>query len=110
MKYLDWVRLTSDKYENEGVKKGQTGTIINAEITYYEFLVCFEPEVYDGSGGDILVGIRIEDLELIHDSQMSDEAISEDLPKPDWWCKVEDGYILNLKGERKNKIPYDYRS
>jgi len=36
----------------------------------------------------------------------------EDLPgnDPNWWCKVEDGYITNLKGERKNKIPYDYNS
>lgn len=42
----------------------------------------------------------------------SDEDILEDLPghDPAWWCKVEDGYILNLKGERKNKIPYDYDS
>ena len=40
------------------------------------------------------------------------EDILEDLPDhdPAWWCKVEDGYILNLKGERKNKIPYDYNS
>lgn len=28
----------------------------------------------------------------------------------DWWCKVEDGYIVNLKGEKKNKTPYDYDS
>ena len=26
------------------------------------------------------------------------------------WCKVEDGYIINLKGEKKNKIPFDYES
>ena len=43
---------------------------------------------------------------------MTDEAILEDLPNhdPEWWCKVEDGYIWNLKGEKKNKIPYDYDS
>ena len=43
---------------------------------------------------------------------LNDEDILEDLPahNPDWWCRVEDGYILNLKGERKNKIPYDYNS
>ncbi len=112
MKYLDWVRLTSDKYENEGVKKGQTGTIIDAEIRDCEFFVCFEPKVYDGSGGDILVGINVGDLVLLRESKITDDDILEAVPlnDPNWWCKVEDGYILNLKGERKNKIPYDYRS
>lgn len=35
-----------------------------------------------------------------------DEVILSDLPgyDPNWLCKVEDGYIKNLKGEKKNKI------
>ena len=43
---------------------------------------------------------------------MRDEANLGDLPanKPAWWCTVHDVYIWNLKGERKNKIPYDYNS
>ena len=40
------------------------------------------------------------------------EFILNDLPQnnPKWWCKVEDGYILNLLGEKKNKEPYKYHS
>ena len=46
------------------------------------------------------------------DNKCSDKEILEDLPKqnPKWWCKVEDGYIMNLLGEKKNKIAYDYNS
>lgn len=56
--------------------------------------------------------VHIEDMEVIEDGKATDEMILDELPKnnPDWWCKVKDGYILNLKGERKNKIPYDYDS
>ena len=40
------------------------------------------------------------------------ETYLNELPKhnPKWWCLVEDGYIMNLLGERKNKIPFDYNS
>jgi hypothetical protein len=58
------------------------------------------------------VSIRVEDLEVVNPSNIDDEGILEDLPNrdPEWWCKVEDGFILNLKGEKKNKIAYDYDS
>ncbi|MBQ8178122.1 MAG: hypothetical protein IJ033_02910 [Clostridia bacterium] len=51
-------------------------------------------------------------MEVTKESDITDEDILEDLPTPDprWWCKVEDGYILNLLGERKNKVAYDYNS
>lgn len=26
------------------------------------------------------------------------------------WCIVEDGFIKNLNGDKKNKIAYDYES
>jgi len=26
------------------------------------------------------------------------------------WCKVEEGFILNLEGKKKNTIAYDYNS
>ena len=44
--------------------------------------------------------------------ELTDDDILEDLPQnaPRWWCKVEDGYILNLLGEKKNKEPYKYNS
>ena len=61
---------------------------------------------------NILAVIKIKDLELVEESDMTDEQILADLPKndPHWWCKVENGYIVNLLGEKKNKIPFDYNS
>ena len=109
MKWLDEVRVISDKYESEGVKKGDIGTIILAEIRSYTYEVVFS----DKDGRDYAqTEIHIEDLEVVKSSDISDADILEDLPlqNPGWWCKVEDGFILNLSGEKKNKIPYDYNS
>lgn len=109
MKWLDEVKVLTDKYEIEGVKKGAVGTIIMSEIRYNKFEVVFSRE----DGRDYaMTEIFVGDLEVVKSSNITDEDILEDLPghNPDWWCKVEDGYILNLKGERKNKIPYDYDS
>lgn len=111
MKYLDKVKLLIDRkeYNDEGVYKDAIGTIIEAEIRDNCFLVAFPAKE---EWADIVITIEIKDLEFISSRNLSDEMILEALPKnnPDWWCKVEDGYILNLKGERKNKIPYDYDS
>ena len=68
---------------------------------------------YDELEDDIMLPIKIEDLELVRKNpDISDESILDSLPanNPAWWCKVEDGYILNLLGNKKNKIPYDYDS
>ena len=56
--------------------------------------------------------IKISDLEFVEDGKCPDEDILDALPKnnPKWWCKVEYGYITNLIGEKKNKVPYDYDS
>lgn len=61
---------------------------------------------------DVFFPVDIKDLEFVEDGGADDEFILENLSgnDPRWWCKVEDGYILNLLGERKNKIPYDYNS
>ena len=109
MKWLDEVRVLSDKYESEGVKKGDIGTIIFAWIRNLKYEVVFS----DSDGRDYAeILIHVQDLEVVQSSDINDEDILEDLPaqNPAWWCKVEDGYILNLKGEKKNKIPYDYNS
>ncbi len=109
MKWLDEVRVTTDKYEEYGVKKGDVGTIIFAWIRDYKYEVVFSDE----TGWDYAeIMIDVWDLEFVRGPGMTDEDILEDLPghDPNWWCKVENGYILNLKGERKNKIPYDYKS
>ena len=111
MKWLDEVRVTAGKseYEKHGVHSGAIGTIIMSEIRYNTFEVVFS----DSKGKDYaLIEIYVGDLEVVRSSNLTDEDILEDLPKhdPHWWCKVEDGYILNLLGEKKNKIPYDYES
>ena len=124
MKLLDDVRVINDNYKNEGITKGMIGTIIDADIRWNMFYVNFQDQrVYDREfmsieenifklNDDICTGIKIKDLELVKDNGTTDEELKNNLPEkyPNWWCKVEDGYIMNLKGERKNKIPYDYDS
>lgn len=111
MKYLDDVRVivSKKKYENEGVFKGAEGVIIMSEIRKNTFEIAFTDE----NGKDYaMMEINVADLELVRDNGLTDEEILKDLPlhDPHWWCKVEDGFILNLLGEKKNKIPYDYNS
>ncbi len=109
MKWLDQVRVTSDAYEKVSVKKDAIGTIILSEIRSYTFEVVFSlPDGRDYAETEIFVW----DLEVVRSSNITDEDVLEDLPEhnPKWWCKVENGFILNLCGERKNKIAYDYKS
>ena len=124
MKYLDDVKVLNDNYKDEGITKGMLGTIIEPDIKINSFYVLFQDQrVFDKDfmndednilklKKDICTGINIKDLELVRDNNTDEMLILADLPenRKDWWCKVEDGYILNLKGERKNKIPYDYDS
>ena len=44
MKWLDEVRVITDKYEEYGVKKGDVGTIIFAWIRDYKYEVVFSDE------------------------------------------------------------------
>lgn len=127
MKYLDKVKLINDKdYVNLGLKYGRIGRIISAEIRDDEFYVNFIDENFyqhkdDKSWfekhmkelkDDISIPIKIKDLELLEESDISDNDLLEAIPKnnPSWWCKVENGYIVNLLGEKKNKTPYNYNS
>ena len=61
---------------------------------------------------DIFLEMDIEDLEVVEESNMTDDEILESIPLKNkkWWCKVENGYIVNYLGEKKNKIPHDYNS
>lgn len=109
MKLFDGAKVINDKYEKRGIKKGSRGAIVLAEIRDNEFEIEFfdlPKDVYE------LQNIKVEDLEVTDESNITDQDILEELPSPDphWWCKVEDGYIINLLGEKKNKIPYDYNS
>ena len=108
MKYLDSIIVTTDKYESIGIKKGTKGAIILAEIRENTF----ECELFNVPKDVEIYEIRVDEMEVTRESNITDQDILEDLPgqNPNWWCKVEDGYIVNLKGERKNKIPYDYDS
>lgn len=110
MKFLDKVQVIENRksYQKQNVVKNMIGTIIDAEIRENCFNVVFVDE--KAIKDDILCPIKIKDLIVIEDRKCSDEKILEAIPKQNksWWCKVEDGYILNLIGERKNKIPYKY--
>ena len=112
MKYMDRVKVITEKeeYKKNNVSVGEIGTINSAEIRDNYFDVIFENNnEYDWYKYST---IKIEDLEVVEDGKCSDDQILDDLPKhnPKWWCKVEDGFIKNLLGEKKNKIPYDYNS
>ena len=109
MKLLDDIVVLNDNYINKGIKKGAEGTIIANPIRNNEFLV----EIFGLEDDDMpIYPIKICDMQVTKESNLTDEDILEDLPRknPKWWCKVEDGYIVNLLGERKNSIPYDYDS
>lgn len=126
MKLLDDVRVIVNKeeYKKAGIKKNMIGTIIDADIKWNSFFVCFQDQrVFDKDfmskeenvfslNKDICIGIKIEDLELVKDNNCPDETIEKSLPEThkNCWCKVEYGFIVNLLGEKKNKIAYDYNS
>ena len=112
MKYNDKVRVLVDRpeYVTNDVHKGEEGWINMPEIRDGTFYVIFDThDEYDSVKFCI---IAVGDLEVVEESDISDEKLLSYLcnQDPRWWCKVEDGYILNLKGERKNKIPYKYDS
>ncbi len=126
MRLLDKVEVLrdSEEYAENGVFKGMIGTIIDAEIRDNCFHVGFIDERckdkefmsiesnFLSLNEDVFCPIKIKDLKLIKDNHCSDEIILDSIPRhnPNWWCKVENGIIINLKGEKKNKIPFDYDS
>ena len=128
MKLYDDVKVINDReeYKKEGVKKGMVGYIVLPEIRDNTFLVSFIDENFEKHKNDpdwfvihcnelkddVFCEIKIQDLLVVEDGGSTDEDILAELPKnnPKWWCKVEDGYIVNLLGERKNRVPYDYNS
>lgn len=116
MKLFDRVKLISDKkkYEIDGVKKGEVGTIILECLMFTGskggcFEVVFSPEA---PNKDVYVSVDVCDLELVEESSITDEELLECIADhdPSKWCKVVDGYIMNLKGDKLNKIPFQYDS
>ncbi len=74
MKELDRVRLIKDRaeYAQEGVHKGDVGTIMMGDVRNGYVLVFFDGEYYINKYGyrlmsEIDVGVRVEDLEVIPD-------------------------------------------
>lgn len=128
MKIYDEVKVVHDKevYKKDGVYKGMVGYISMPEIRNNSFFVTFIDKNFDKHKNDydwfrvhyheiiddVFCAIKIEDLELVKENNYDESELLRDLPNhnPKWWCKVENGYIMNLLGEKKNKIPYDYNS
>ena len=116
MKLYDKVRVTVDKgkYSKEGVKKGDVGTIVQECLMFTGSKVgCFDVMFFeDGEEGEVYVSVDVCDLELVKESAFTDEELLECISDhdPSKWCKVVDGYIMNLKGEKLNKIAYKYDS
>ena len=113
MQYGDMVKVVIEKkdYSKNNVHKDMIGMLSDAEIRNNCFMVIFSYK-YSPDNEDIYIPIFVGDLEVTEKGNYTDKQILADLPKqnPKWWCKVENGYILNLLGEKKNKIPYDYNS
>jgi len=114
MKYLDMVKVINDKeeYLELGICKGMVGMLTEPAICFNnKFFVIFSHRYFEDKE-DHYTYMDVGDIETVEDGNATDEQILKDLPKEhqNIWCKVENGYITNLKGERKNKIPYDYNS
>ena len=124
MKLLDEVRVINNNYEDKGILQGMIGTIIEADIRWNSFYVCFQDQrVYDKEfmkikdnifklNKDVCLGVRTSDMEVVKQSNVDDNEIYNNLPEnhKDCWCKVEEGFIVNLKGEKKNKKAYHYNT
>ena len=124
MKLLDEIKVVNDNYKDNGITQGMIGTIIEADIRWNSFYVCFQDQrVYDKEfmkiqdnilklQKDICLGIKISDMEVVRESSVDNNEIYNNLPEnhKDCWCKVENGFIVNLKDEKKNSIPYCYNS
>lgn len=114
MKYLDKVKVVKIRknYEKDGISIGEIGVIWEPEIRDESFYVLFDENKKGNKNFYKNCVIKIEDLELVEEGECDDELLIKDITNnnPKWWCKVEDGYIMNLLGEKKNKTPYDYTS
>lgn len=115
MKFLDKVKVINmkDTYKKENIKLNDVGVIWEAEIRDNSFYVMFDDDADTKFHNEKMwqsffkyCVIDIEDFELVEKGLADDVMILDALPQnnPKWWCKVEDSYILNLLGEKKNTI------
>ena len=110
MKLYDGVVLINDReeYAAHGLHKGDRGAILEP---FFGENGIVEVEFFDNPNVDVTC-VLFWDLEVTDSSNQTDEDILAQLPDndPSIWCKVEDGFVKNLKGECLNSIPYDYLS
>lgn len=106
MKYFDMVKVIADKkeYRDWEVYEGMIGQITIPDIVDN----CFCVDFMEGKW----CKINVADLVVVEEDEDDDEFLLSELPdkNPATWCKVKNGYIINLLGEKKNKVPYDYNS
>ncbi len=107
MRYLDTVKINTTKYERDNIPYGAMGIICAAPI----WNNCFQVEFFNNIKEEP-VSIDIDDLDLVQSSGADEDELIENLPNynPRLWCIVEDGFIYNLLGEKKNEFAYDYRN
>ena len=112
MKMYDLVMVENakDYILRQGVRTKRVGKIISPDIEDASFMVAFVDERCIEE--DLFACIKIEDLVLVEKGFANDKIILRALERkgPKTWCKVENGFIVNLEGDRKNKIAYDYNS
>ena len=124
MKLFDKVKVIKDRneYKEQRVYKNMIGTITDACLIFNSFEVSFTDDwntlvklygedAWNYGKEDIVLYIQAEDLEVVEESDVTDEEIQKNLPNEDprIWCKVENGYIYNLLGEVQNPEQYKYR-
>ena len=116
MKLYDKVKITVDKnkYNKEGVRKGDIGTIVQECLMFTASKVgSFDVMFFENSDdGEVYVSVAVCDMEVVEESSITDEELLEGIPMrdPSRYCKVVDGYIMNLNGAKLNKVPYKYDS
>ena len=80
MRFLDKVRLISDKYEKEGAKKGDLGNILEPEIRWGTYYVVFSDE----KGRDYAeICADVFDLEFVYDAGVTDEKYHKHMAEYD---------------------------
>lgn len=112
MKMYDIVKITkdSDYLFKQGVRAGREGKIIEPEIENGCFSVLFVDRC--NTEPDVIADVKIEDLEVVENGFASDDILLEEIGErsSNKWCKVVNGFIMNILGEKKNKVAFDYNS
>lgn len=104
------IKKDADYLVKQGVHSGREGKIIEPEIENGCFRVLFIDRFYKEP--DIIADVKIEHLELVEYGFASDDILLEEIGarSGEKWCKVVNGFIMNIVGDKKNKVAFDYNS